>query len=191
MPIKIFIDQGHNPSGYHNSGSEGNGLFEQDITYMVGLYLSYILNADPRFEARLSRPSSTTVLGTNNNSSLRERVYLANSWPADYFISLHTNANPNPNQHGSEAYVYSLYSESYYLAQDILSEIVRRLNMQNNGVFAAPTFYVLRNTYMPSVLVELGYITNPSDAYKLSTRQYEFAYAIYNGLLNFFGFDYI
>lgn len=191
MPIKIFIDQGHNPSGYHNSGSEGNGLFEQNITYMVGLYLSYILNSDYRFEARLSRPNASTVLGTTNNSSLRERVTMANNWPADYFISLHTNANPNPGIQGSEMYVYSFYTESYYLAENILSELVRRLDMINNGIYTAPSFYVLRNTNMPSVLVELGYISNPEDAFKLSTRQYDFAFAIYNGLLNFFGFDFL
>ena len=39
MAIRIFIDQGHNPSG-PNTGAEGNGLIEQDITYTVGLYLA-------------------------------------------------------------------------------------------------------------------------------------------------------
>lgn len=188
MAIKIYIDQGHNPSGYHNSGAQANGLYEQDITYMVGAYLADILDSDPRFLVRTSRNNPYEVLGTDNTTSLRERVYEANTWPADYFLSIHTNASENALQNGSEVYVYSLYSESYYLAQDVLSEIVRRLDTQNNGVFPAPQFYVLKNTYMPSILIELAYITNPSDAYKLETRQYEFAYAIYSGLLNFFGF---
>ena len=56
MAIRIFIDQGHNPSG-PNTGAEGNGLNEQDITYTVGLYLAELLCADPRFEVRLSRSS--------------------------------------------------------------------------------------------------------------------------------------
>ena len=46
MAIRIFIDQGHNPSG-PNTGAEGNGLIEQDITYTVGLYLAELLSADP------------------------------------------------------------------------------------------------------------------------------------------------
>ena len=50
MAIRIFIDQGHNPSG-HNAGAEGNGLREQDVTYNVGIYLASLLNDDVRFQA--------------------------------------------------------------------------------------------------------------------------------------------
>ena len=82
MPIRIFVDQGHNPRG-HNTGAVGNGLVEQDITYEVGLYLAQLLNDDPRFTARLSRPTPDTILGTNNSTSLQARVNMANSWPAD------------------------------------------------------------------------------------------------------------
>lgn len=57
MAIRIFIDQGHNPSGV-NAGAEGNGLREQDVTYNVGIYLANLLNDDPRFTARVSRPYS-------------------------------------------------------------------------------------------------------------------------------------
>lgn len=51
MAIKIFIDQGHNPSG-PNTGAEGFGLKEQDITYQVGKELAELLRADDRFEVR-------------------------------------------------------------------------------------------------------------------------------------------
>ena len=83
MTIKIFIDQGHNPTNYHNSGAVGNGLYEQDITYQVGVYLAEMLSEDPRFEVMLSRSTPDTVLGTNNATSLAERVRMANHWPAD------------------------------------------------------------------------------------------------------------
>ena len=56
MPIRIYIDQGHNPYGF-NAGAEGFGLREQDITYLVGAYLANILNADSRFTAITSRTS--------------------------------------------------------------------------------------------------------------------------------------
>ena len=186
MAIKIFIDQGHNPSGI-NAGAEGNGLREQDINYMVGMYLYNILNADPRFEARVSRPTPETSLGYSNTSSLAERVRMANSWPANYFLSIHCNASENPAANGTECYVYENYTQSYYLAEHILLSIVDRLGTFNNGVRLNPSLYVLRRTNMPSVLIELGYITNYEDAIKLSTRQYDFAYAIYDGLLEYFG----
>lgn len=186
MAIKIFIDQGHNPSGL-NAGAEGFGLREQDITYNVGAYLSDILSADYRFEARTSRTSPYQILGTNTNESLRSRVQAADSWPADYFISIHCNSNENPAINGTEAYVYEAYSDAYYLGLDIVDEIVRRVGTRNNQVRINPSLYVLRKTNMPAVLVELAYISNEEDAEKLRDDQYQFAYGIYVGLLNYLG----
>ena len=77
MPIKIFIDQGHNPYG-PNTGAVGNGVIEQDVNYNVGKFLQDFLENDYRFSVRVSRPTPDTVLGTDNSSSLRARVNAAN-----------------------------------------------------------------------------------------------------------------
>lgn len=188
MAIKIFIDQGHNPSGV-NAGAEGFGLREQDVTFNVGSYLADLLSSDNRFEVRTSRTSRTQVLGTSQNSSLRERVNGANSWPADYFISIHTNANENPAINGSEVYIYRRGTEAEYLAYDVLTSIVERVGTRDNGVRVNPSLYVLRRTRMPAILVELAYITNEEDAQKLRDDQYQFAYAIYEGILEYFGLE--
>lgn len=187
MAIRIFIDQGHNPYGF-NAGAEGFGLREQDITYLVGAYLANILNADPRFDAVTSRKTPEEILGYDNSSSLRGRVDMAAVWGADYFLSIHVNSNVNPAVNGTEAYVYRSDSEAYYMGEDIVAEIVRRLGTKNNGVIVRPSLYVLRRTSMPAVLIELAYISNYEDALLLSTEQYQFAYAIYVGLLNYFGY---
>lgn len=187
MPIRVFIDQGHNPYGF-NAGAEGFGLREQDITYMVGVYLANILNADSRFVAITSRNNPEEILGYDTNSSLRQRVEAANNWPADFFFSIHVNANVNPNINGTEAYVYSADSPSYYLGESVVAEIVRRLGTKNNGVYVRPSLYVLRRTQMPAVLVELAYISNYEDAILLANEQYQFAYGIYVGLLNYLGY---
>lgn len=189
MATRIFIDQGHNPTGYHNAGAVGNGLFEQDITFQVGIYLSDLLNNDPRFEARVSRATPTTVLGTNNASSLSERVRMANEWPAHFFISIHCNANVNPAINGTEVYIYQYGTQSNWLAQHVMDGIVQTVGTNNNGIRENQTFYVLRRTSMPSILVELGYLTNSSDAQKLRDNQYGFAYGIYIGILRYFGFS--
>lgn len=186
MPIKIFIDQGHNPKEV-NAGAEGFGLREQDITYNVGIYLANILASDPNFEVKTSRTFPDQILGTNNTTSLAARVEMANLWPADYFISIHANANANPAINGSEVYVYREYSEAYYLAQDVLDAIVARVGTKDNGVRMNSSLYVLRRTQMPSILVELAYITNFADSQKLKNDQYQFAYAIYEGILEYFG----
>ena len=140
-----------------------------------------------RFTAKLSRPTPETTLGYNNTSSLRERVTQANNWPADYFISIHANASENPDANGSEVYVMESYSAAWYLALDVLAEIVRRLGTKYNGVFTNPSLYVLRNTRMPAILVELAYITNYEDNQLMQQEPYQFAYGIYVGLLNYLG----
>ncbi len=189
MPIKIFIDQGHNPSGYFNSGAEGNGLTESEVNYQVGIYLQNILNNDPRFEARVSRPEPDTVLGWNNTSSLAARVAMANDWPADYFISIHCNSNPNPAINGTEVYIYQYYTQAQWLAEQLMEGITQMVGTNNNGIRENPSLYVLRNADMPANLVELGYLTNYSDAIKLRDNQYQFAYGIYLGFMRYFGFE--
>ena len=187
MAIKIFIDQGHNPSGA-NAGAEGNGLREQDITYIVGMYLYDLLSANPNFEAKVSRTNRYQYIGTSNLSSLQERVDMANDWGADYFISIHTNGAAAASANGTEAYVFRVDTAAYYLAENIVNAIVRRMGMRNRGVFARPSLYVLRKTKMPSMIIEIGFITNYEDAQKMNNDPYGFAYAIYQGILRYFGF---
>lgn len=188
MAIKIFIDQGHNPTGYHNTGARGNGLIEENITYQVGVFLANMLNNDYRFDARLSRPTPTTVLGTNNTTSLAERVRMANEWPANYFISIHANANENPNINGAEMYIYRFNTQANWLAQHIMSGIVQFTDLKDNGIRENRSLYVLRRTSMPAVLVEMGYLTNYNDAIIIRDNQWNIAYGIYIGILNYFGF---
>lgn len=186
MAIKIFIDQGHNPVN-PNAGAEGNGLREQDITYSVGVILADLLRQNGNFEVRTSRATPTTQLGTSNSSSLAARVNAANSWGADYFISLHTNASANSSASGTEAYAYSQASQGFALGEDIVAALSLITGLRDRGVFARPSLYVLRKTYMPAVLVEMGFITNPVDASLMSNEPDLFALGIYNGILAYFG----
>ena len=186
MSIKIYIDQGHNPRDF-NTGAEGNGYYEQDITYDIGKRLYRLLRANPDFEVRLSRPDEDTLLGFSNSSSLVERTRQANSWGADAFISLHTNASLNTSASGSEALIYS-YSSSvaYGLARDILESMTRLTGLRNRGVIERPGLYVLKETEMPAVLVEMGFITNFDDANLMVNSPELFARGIYQGIVEYY-----
>ena len=187
MPIKIYIDQGHNPSGY-NTGAEGNGYYEQDITYEIGRRLYNLLSTNPEFKPRLSRPTPETILGTDNSSSLTERVGEANAWPADIFISLHNNAAENPNSTGNEALVYGPGQRvANDLATNILEQLTLTTGLRNRGIIYRPGLYVLKKTTMPAVLVEMGFISNPYDADLLVNSPYLFATGIYRGILKYYG----
>ena len=184
MAVKIFIDQGHNPFGF-NSGAEANGLKEQDVTYNVGIYLAELLRNDERFEVLTSRTCITQVAGYSNRTSLEERVWRANWWGADWFLSIHCNSSTNPNASGSEIYVYRSRTRVWYMAGEILAQITQQLKLRDRGVKINPDFYVLRQTRMPAMLIELAFITNESDAEKLRNDQRIFAQAIYDGIVNY------
>ena len=186
MAIKIYIDQGHNPTG-PNAGAEGFGLREQDVNYAVGQYLAQLLRDNGNFDVRLSRNTPEEVLGTSNATSLARRVQEANSWPADYFISIHCNANVNPNINGTECYVYRAFTTAYNLAEAILAGITDLVGTKDNGVRVNPSLYVLRRTAMPAVLVELAYLTNYNDNQLLRNEQMAFAEGIYQGIVGFLG----
>ncbi|MBO5211936.1 MAG: N-acetylmuramoyl-L-alanine amidase [Clostridia bacterium] len=185
MAIKIYIDQGHNPRS-PNTGAEGNGYTEQDITYAVGQSLASLLRNNGNFEVRVSRPTPDTQLGTSNAGSLRARVDDANSWGADYFISIHANAASSSSISGSEALVYSVPSAAAELGEDILVGLNEATGLNNRGVKVRPGLYVLRKTNMPAVLIELGFISNPNDANLMANNPSLFARGIYNGILDYF-----
>ena len=187
MAIKVYIDQGHNPRSY-NTGAEGNGYFEQDITYRIGVLLNGYFESNPEFESRLSRPTPDTILGTSNSTSLTARVRDANTWGANLFLSLHTNASVNPLANGSECLIYSYTAEeAAAVAEDILEQMTLITGLKNRGIVERPGLYVLRRTNMPAVLVEMGFISNAEDAELLANSPNLFALGIYRGVLQYYG----
>ncbi len=115
MAIRVYIDQGHNPMS-PNTGAEGNGLREQDITYEVGRLLYERMRRDPNYVVELSRPTPETQLGASNAGSLRARVAGAEAFGADLFLSIHTNAAENAAANGSEADITVVLDIGYHKA---------------------------------------------------------------------------
>ncbi len=187
MAIRVYIDQGHNPES-PNTGATANGLREQDITYEVGRRLYALMEADPNYVVRLSRPTPTTQLGTSNAGSLQARVQGAENFGADLFLSIHTNASTDPSANGTETLVYAINSTAGRIAQDVVDNVAEVTGLRNRGVVARPGLYVLRKTPMPAVLVELGFISNPGDAAMMRDNPGLFAQGIYRGLNEYYGF---
>ncbi len=184
--IRIYIDQGHNPTSYHNAGATGNGLYEQDLTFTIGCLLAELLEEDGRFEVCLSRPTADTVLGTDNDSSLDARVQGAQEFGADYFISLHTNSFESESANGIEVFVAEQDTISYAFGNSLLQGLIDSTQLKNRGMKLNPDLRVLKNATMPAALVEMGFISNTGDATLLSENPELFAQGIYDGILAHF-----
>ena len=191
--IKIYIDQGHNPfSPTHppswNTGASNEelGLYEQDLTFDFGIRLAELLEADGRFEVRLSRPTAETILGTDDDSALDFRVNDAAEWGADYFISLHINDYHDFSAHGLEVYTANGDTEGYALGYDILNALVKSTGLRNRGMKNGSELRVLKNAQMPATLVEMGFINNEKDAILLRDSSELFVQGLYNGILSYF-----
>lgn len=158
--MKVYIDPGH---GGKDPGGSGHGILEKDVVLDVALRLQKELRRY-NCEIRLSRT-------TDIYKSLDDRVAEANNWKADLFLSIHSNAHANPNVNGYEDYTYPTVgartSEIRKVIHSNLAPIWIAEGRQNLGMKTA-NFQVLRDTVMPAVLVENGYLTNEADARLIS-----------------------
>lgn len=182
MATKIFVDAGH---GGTDPGAVGNGVIEQYVNLNVALELAELLRRGG-YEVMLYRSTPTENVLPGKSADLSNRAAMANNWGADYFVSIHTNSSPNPAANGFEVYVYRLGTRAQALAESIVRSFVSRLGSKDNGVRQA-NFAVLRRTNMPAVLVELGYLSNPTEALNLNSPAWQnaAAQAIYNGIYNY------
>lgn len=182
MATKIFVDAGH---GGTDPGAVGNLVIEQAVNVNVANKLAELLRSGG-YEVMTYRTTKDENVLPGKSADLTNRARMANDWGADYFISIHTNSSTNPSANGFEAYIYRLGNRAQGLADSIVKSFVSRLGSKDNGVRAA-NFAVLRQTDMPAVLLELGYLSNPTEALNLNSSAWQTAAAeaIYAGIYNF------
>lgn len=176
--MKIFIDPGHNYSG-GDTGAQGNGLKEQNVTFEIALELKTLL-INAGHEVKMSRNKITDNVGTTVSTSINTRASLSNQWGADLFVSIHCNAGGGQ---GTETLVYSLNSSSVTYAKRIQDAIVNNIKTKNRGVKARPDLGVLKLTNAPALLVETAFIDSSSDSLLLKTKLKDFAESIFEGIV--------
>ncbi|WP_337970017.1 N-acetylmuramoyl-L-alanine amidase, partial [Virgibacillus salexigens] len=157
---KIFIDPGH---GGNDPGATANGLREKDLTLEIALKLRNILNNE--YEGHSLMLSRTT----DQSVTLSSRTNMANNWGADYLVSVHINAGGGI---GFESYTYNgSYpgkAETNRLRGIVHNSIVAETEFRDRGKKEA-NFHMVRESAMPAVLTENGFIDNASDAAALKS----------------------
>ncbi len=183
----ITIDPGH---GGSDPGAIGhNGLQEKQVTLPIAMYLKSDLEAMGA-KVILTRSTDKDVYAPNASGidELQARADVANQAGSDIFISVHINSFDNPSVGGIATYYYGKTSHDEQLARHVQNEIAGEPGFNGDRGIQPGNLYVLRNTTMPAILVELGFISNPTEESLLTkdTTRREFAKRIADGLAAYF-----
>jgi N-acetylmuramoyl-L-alanine amidase len=147
----VVIDAGH--GGFDRGGIPRQRIAEKTMTLDVALRLRNALRAQG-YHVVMTRDSDVFV-------SLPRRVAIANSYRNAIFVCIHFNAATRVGANGIETYFYS--RQSLPLASAIHYYVAGGAPTPNRGV-RRRGYYVLRKTRIPAVLVECGFLTNPTEA---------------------------
>ncbi|NEP16416.1 MAG: N-acetylmuramoyl-L-alanine amidase [Leptolyngbya sp. SIO4C1] len=172
----VVLDPGH---GGRDPGAVGiGGLQEKEVIFPITQQVAELLS-EQGVEVVLTRTGDYEL-------DLEPRVRIAERANATVFVSIHANAInlSRPDVNGLETYYYS--SEGARFARTVHNIVLRELGMRDRSVRQA-RFYVIRNTSMPAILIETGFVTGAEDAPNLRDPlwQTRMAAAIAQGILTY------
>jgi len=163
----VVIDAGH---GGVDPGSNNGDVLEKDINLDVALRLGKLLE-EAGIKTLLTRDDDTFMKPS-------EKIGFANENDACLFISIHCNYFDDTSVNGTSTYYFpSDYEDAGNLpgkefASIIQEELMKVINTKDRGIIPGPKTIVLKNSKMPSALVELAFITNPSDFALLTSEDF-------------------
>ena len=174
---RVIIDAGH---GGKDKGAHRGSVYEKTLTLAVAKRVEALLKAKG-MPVTMTRRSDTFV-------SLTDRAIIANRYKNAVFVSIHFNAHTSTRYHGVESYYYG--TEGSKLAAHIHLRLLSRLKLRNRHTRERKDLAVLRRTLCPAVLIECGYISNPTERQRCVTSSYQYncARAIADGIMAYKNF---
>ena len=162
----VVIDPGH---GGSDAGGIGNGLTDRDVNLAIALKLNPLFEANPNIKAYFTRLE-------NVYPSYDDRTNMSNE-VGDIFVSIHQNATTNTSANGTETYHLKPNTDDRGLTSKALAEIFQKNLLEDLGLLdrgvKTNNYIVLRNNKVPSILCEIGFLTNASDASKLGNPDFQ------------------
>lgn len=184
MAKTIGIDPGH---GEWDPGAIGpTGLLEKDVALSISLKVAEILRSNGQ-KAILTRVRDQAVASVRGvRQELLARTYFLNAKKVDYTISIHINSSTNKSANYVSTFIQGRGGEAEKLANVVQGELVKATGWPDGGV-RVQNLHMTRETNMPAILVECGFISNPEQEKKLrelNTRN-NIARAIADGILQY------
>lgn len=160
--INVVIDAAH---GGYDFGVISNTINEKQIVEQIANKIKS-LNKDKNVVIHFTRSSDVFV-------PLQERTDIANTIKPDLVLSLHVNSSKNQDKSGVEFFVYKdskLYEESNNFAVKLSAEMSKNNSFKMGEIKNAP-YFIIKNTTVPAVIIELGYLSNEKDKKNLTDEK--------------------
>lgn len=185
----VVIDAGH---GGDDPGKVGiNGAKEKDINLKIALILKKYLEGEG-IEVVLTRETDQGLYdaGASNKKvqDMKRRIEIIEKAGPVITVSIHQNSYPEEYVHGAQVFYYGTSAEGKRLAENIQEQMTACLDPENRrSVKANESYYLLKKTDVPIVIVECGFLSNGKEAEKLCDEDYQdrAAWAIHMGIMRY------
>ncbi|MGB8451614.1 MAG: N-acetylmuramoyl-L-alanine amidase [Anaerocolumna sp.] len=161
--VKVVIDPGH--GGIDVGATGASGLYEKDFTLSLSKKIKEVLEKEEKIQVYMIREDDTFISTEDNY-----RSKFANELEVDLYISIHGNTYEDPNVSGTESFYYHKEFKSF--AETMHKNVVSATGFNDRGVKKGDLF-VVRDTDMPSVLLEIGYLTNPQEEQTMLNEEFQ------------------
>ena len=189
---RVFIlDAGH---GGEDCGAIGiNGTYEKDLNFAITMELGCQLSdlgynvIYTRTEDKLLYTEEENIKGLRKIYDLKNRVRIAEGYPNATFVSLHMNSFFDPKYDGLQVFYSGNNEESYTFAVSVQAQVKEKLQPSNNrSIREGKGLYLMENLSCPAILIECGFISNPSECEKLCEKEYQkqLCFAILCGIID-------
>lgn len=191
---KIIIDAGH--GGFDGGAVAPDGTLEKDINLNISMKLKELCKLGG-FQVIMTREDDTgtekddtDTIANRKKSDMRRRLNIINENPDALFLSIHLNKFSSSAAKGSQVFYSKNNTYSQLLAESIQKRVVTLLQPDNNRLVkkADNTIFLLKNSTIPSVIVECGFLSNDDELILLKDSEYQskMAFSIYCGILDYF-----
>lgn len=167
----IYLDPGH---GGIDSGTTYKDILEKDINLLLCKKLrdSLISNGATVYLTRDTDKDLALSKTNRKRSDLINRAYLINKTKPDMYISIHVNYLSNTKYKGLQIFYNNKNNENKEIA-DSLTKHIKEKTWNVREPKYNNTYYMYKNITPPGVLIEVGFISNPDDRYRLTHEEHQ------------------
>jgi N-acetylmuramoyl-L-alanine amidase len=186
---QVVIDVGH--GGIDSGKVSGDGILEKDVNLAIAKKLKVLLEQED-VQVTMTRDSDQGLYQESDTNKkvadLQNRCALIEEINPDCTISIHQNSYSASSASGAQVFYFAQSSQGEQLAQQIQASLIKRVDPENHRQAKAnDSYYILKRTVSPTVIVECGFLSNPTEAAMLVDEDYQdrLVWAIHMGVMEY------